>query len=308
MRKSPYLWLLHVPLLLVGATMLLPFLFMLATSLAEPGRAIPATDNFLELIWPRDWHWGNYATVWEVVPFGRYYCNSVFVAVFVTFGKVATSALAAYAFARLKWKGRDTLFFLYLATLMVPSTVTMIPNFILIKSMPELLDAYLPIIDWSAQRYIWIGGLEYPIGRLLGLDSYFALIVPAMFTAYGTFLLRQFFLTLPGELDEAAKIDGCSHWQIFWHVILPLSLPSLSTLSILTFMSTWGAFIWPLVVTNTDDMRVLPVGLQAFQGEYGTEWHLMMAAAILMLLPNILIFLFGQRYFLSGLTVGAVKG
>src|SRR5690606_37572106 len=145
-------------------------------------------------------------------------------------------------------------------------------------------------------------------GRLLGLDSYFALIAPGMFTAYGTFMLRQFFLTLPRELDEAATIDGCSAWQTFSRIILPLSIPGLATLTIFTFMATWGSFMWPLVVTNQDALRTLPLGLQAFQGQYGTEWHLMMAAALMMLIPQIVIFLLGQRFFLTGLTMGAVKG
>ncbi|NJK91871.1 MAG: carbohydrate ABC transporter permease [Blastochloris sp.] len=145
-------------------------------------------------------------------------------------------------------------------------------------------------------------------GRLVGLDSYFALTIPAMFSAYGTFMLRQFFLSIPKELDEAAEIDGCTHWGIFCNVIVPLSKPALATKTIFTFMGIWGSFLWPLVVTNQSQLQTLPLGLQAFQGQYATEWHLMMAASLLMLLPVMLLFLFGQRYFISGLTVGAVKG
>ncbi len=159
-----------------------------------------------------------------------------------------------------------------------------------------------------AMRYLGTGADAPLIGRLIGLDSYFALIIPAMFSAYGTFLLRQFMLSIPRELEEAAHIDGCGYWRIFHVIILPLSLPGLATLTTFTFMGAWGSLLWPLVMTNMDEMRTLPLGLQAFQGQYGTEWHLMMAAALLMLLPVVVTFLIGQRFFISGLTVGAVKG
>lgn len=305
-NRFGFLW--HIPLILLGVTFLLPLAFMLATALSRPGEAMQATDSFTAMLWPRSWQWENFAEVWRVVPFLRYYANSLFVAVVVTCGQVFTSACAAYAFSRLRWPGRDKLFLAYLATMMVPHSVTMLPNFVAMKILPEWLTAVLPGIDWLAMRYIGSGPDAIPIGRLVGLDSYFALIVPGMFSAYGTFLLRQFFLGLPKELDEAAKIDGCSYWQIFRLVIIPLALPGLATLTIFTFMGIWGSFLWPLVVTNQEFLRVLPVGLQAFQGQYGTEWHLMMAAALLMLLPIVGIFLAGQRFFVSGLTIGAVKG
>jgi len=132
--------------------------------------------------------------------------------------------------------------------------------------------------------------------------------VPVMFSAYGTFLLRQFFLGLPRELDEAAMIDGCGPGRIFFRIILPLARPGLATLAIFTFIAAWGGLLWPLIVTSEDSLRTLPLGLQAFQGQYGTEWHLMMAAALLMLIPTVAVFLVGQRFFISGLTMGAVKG
>lgn len=305
-EKLTGLW--HIPLVLMGATCLLPLAFMITTALAPPEEAMKATDNLLEMIVPQHFRWANFVEVWQLVPFLRYYVNSIFVAVIATAGQVTTSAMAAYAFSRMQWRGRDTLFLAYLATLMIPGMVTMIPNFILMKLFPEFLGVLFPAVDWMSLRYLGTGPDAPGVGRLIGLDSYFALMAPGMFSAYGTFLLRQFFLTLPRELDEAAKIDGCGHWRIFTGIILPLSIPGLATITILTFMSVWSAFLWPLVVTHQEYLRVLPVGLQAFQGQYGTEWHLMMAAALMMLVPIIVIFLAGQRFFISGLTVGAVKG
>lgn len=305
-RKINGLW--HIPLVLLGATCLLPLAFMITTALAPPEEAMKATDSVWEMIIPQHFRWSNFIEVWQLVPFLRYYINSLLVALVATAGQVVTSAMAAYAFSRIRWKGRDTLFLAYLATLMIPGSVTMIPNFILMKLAPEVLGELLPFVDWMGLRYLGGGPDAVGVGRLIGLDSYFALVAPGMFSAYGTFLLRQFFLTLPRELDEAAKIDGCGHWTIFQKVILPLSIPGLATITILTFMTVWGSFLWPLVVTHQSYLRVLPVGLQAFQGQYGTEWHLMMAASLLMLIPIVAIFLAGQRFFISGLTVGAVKG
>jgi multiple sugar transport system permease protein len=288
--------------------MMLPLAFMLTTALASPEEAMRASDSFTEMIFPQSWHWENFAEVWTLIPFGRYYLNSLFVALVVTVGQTFTSACAAYAFSRLQWKGRNGVFTLYLATMMVPAAVTMIPNFVAMKELPEILGQIAPWIDWLSLRVLGTSPDDPVVGRLVGIDSYFALIVPMMFSAYGTFLLRQFFLTLPRELDEAAEIDGCSHWVIFSRIILPLSLPGLATLSIFTFLGVWGSFLWPLVVTNEASLNVLPIGLLAFQGQYGTDWSLMMAAALLMLVPILVIFLLGQRFFISGLTVGAVKG
>lgn len=308
MKRTPWAWLWHVPLLLAAATFLLPLVFMIVTALAAPGEALRPTESIVEMIVPQAWRWENFLEVWRIVPFFRYYLNSLLVAGTITVGQVFTSACAAYAFARLQWPGRDRLFLAYLATMMVPGAVTMIPNFVAMRMLPDWLDHLLPFVQWSEYRYLGHAADAPFVGRLVGLDSYFTLIVPGMFSAYGTFLLRQFMLGLPKEIDEAAKIDGCGYWRLFSRIILPLSLPGLATLTIFTFMGAWSSLLWPLVTTNSDVLRTLPLGLQAFQGQYGTEWHLMMAAALLMLLPIIAIFLLGQKYFVQGLTVGAVKG
>jgi len=308
MKKDRWLFLLHIPLAIIAATMVTPLLFMLTTALSTPDQAMKATESVGDMLIPKTWHWENFLEVWRVVPFLRYYLNSLGISVVITIGQVFTSACAAYAFARLKWKGRDAVFLAYLATLMVPGAVTMIPNFIAMKALPEWLTQALPFVDWMAIRHLGSLASDPVVGRLVGLDSYFALTIPAMFSAYGTFMLRQFFLGLPRELDEAAEIDGCGHWGIFTNVIVPLSKPALASKTIFTFMGAWGSFLWPLVTTNEEAMRTLPLGLQAFQGQYGTEWHLLMAASLLVLLPIVIIFLLGQRYFVSGLTLGAVKG
>lgn len=308
MNSSRRTWLWHIPLALAGITMLLPLAFMFTTALSEPGQSLKTDGGLAALVVPQTWRWQNFADVWQQVPFLRYYINSLIVAVAVTVGQVFTSACAAYAFSRLQWRWRDRIFLAYLGTLMVPGALTMLPNFIQMRELPGLLSHLLPWIDWQSIRHLGPGADWPVVGRLAGLDSYAALALPGMFSAYGTFMLRQFFQTLPRELDEAAMIDGCGPWGTFFRVILPLAKPGLATLGIFTFMSAWGAFFWPLVIISDPALRTLPLGLQAFQGQYGAEWHLMMAAALLMLVPNILIFLFGQRYFVSGLTTGAVKG
>lgn len=265
-------------MLTIGAiTMVGPFLWMVTTSLKEPSQVFSFQKNWWEEWIPTSFVWQNYLKPWEVVPFARFYLNSVFVALAVTAAQVGTSACAAYSFARLKFPGRDKIFFGYLATMMVPGAVTMIPVFILLRYMG------------------WI-------------DSYKALILPGAFTAYGTFMLRQFFLTLPTDLEDAAKIDGCSYAGIFWRIILPLSKPALATLTTFTFMGTWMNFMWPLIVLNTHEKFTLPVGLAYFQSLHHTDWTLLMAASVMMIVPILLVFIFNQRFFVEGIKLTGIKG
>jgi multiple sugar transport system permease protein len=265
-------------LLGIGAiTMIAPFLWMVTTSLKHPGEVF----SFHKIWWqewvPTSFVWQNYAKAFRVVPFLRFYMNSIFVTLCVTAGQVMTSAMAGYAFARLRFPGRDRIFFGYLATMMVPGAVTMIPVFILL-------------------RYLgWI-------------DTYKALILPGIFTAYGTFMLRQFFLTLPKDLEDAAKIDGCSYIGIFWRIILPLSKPALATLTTFTFMGSWMNFMWPLIVINTEEKYTLPVGLAYFQSLHHTDWTLLMAASVMMIVPILAVFIFNQRFFVEGIKLTGIKG
>jgi multiple sugar transport system permease protein len=185
--------------------------------------------------------------------------------------------MAAFAFARLSFPGRDKIFMAYLSTMMIPGTVTMIPVFITMRQLDIL-------------------------------DTYIALILPGMFSAYGTFMLRQFFLGISSELEEAAIMDGCNLFGIYWHIILPLSKPALATLSIFTFINTWRSFTWPLIVTFSNDKFTLPVGIASFAGQFEINWPLLMAANLMMIIPTMIIFIFGQKYFIGGIQLGAVKG
>lgn len=269
--------LLYLFLFLGAITMLAPFLWMISTSLKAPGDVF----SYLKPWWhdwiPTSFVWQNYVKASEIVPFFRFYMNSIFVACVTTFGQVATSALSAYAFARLKFPGRDKIFFTYLATMMIPGAVTMIPVFMLLQSLK------------------WI-------------DTYKAVILPPIFTAYGTFMLRQFFLTLPKDLEDAAKIDGCSYFGIFWRILLPLSKPALATLTTFTFMGNWMSFMWPLIVLNSHEKFTLPVGLAYFQTVHNTDWTLLMAGSLMMIFPILLLFIFNQRYFVEGIKLSGIKG
>jgi ABC-type glycerol-3-phosphate transport system permease component len=226
---------------------------------------------------PKAWHRENYGAVFEQVQFARYYMNSVFVAAWVTFLTCFTSAMGAFAFARLEWKGRDALFRLYLATMMIPGVVTMIPNYTLMV-------------------------------KLHMLDSYTGLIVPSAFGAFGTFLLRQFMLTIPKALDEAATIDGAGYWSVFIDVVLPLARPGLIALAIFTFLGNYGSFYWPLILIKSESLRTLPIGLMYFDSTYGQQTNLLMAASVMSLLPPIVLFIIGQKHLVKGIAFGAVKG
>jgi multiple sugar transport system permease protein len=249
--------------------------------------------------------WSNYPTTWGKLPFGRSYINTAIVSITVTIGQVLTCSLAAFAFARLRFPGRDKLFFGYLATMMIPGAVTMIPVYILFVKMPDALN-FLFHTDWFSQDLYFMG--KYYMGRLVGGNSYFALIAPGLFSAYGTFMLRQFFMSLPRELEDAARIDGCGNLRIYWHVTLPLSRVGIITLATFTFMGAWRAFMWPLLILNTEELVPLQVLLQRFQGQYTSEHNLMMAGSIIVLIPLLVVFIIGQKYFVKGIQLGGVKG
>ncbi|NLL43315.1 MAG: carbohydrate ABC transporter permease [Firmicutes bacterium] len=253
--------------------MLLPFLWMLSTSFKEP-KAVFGLQ--LQLI-PNPIVTDNYKRIFEVLPFGRFYWNSILTSASVTILQLVTCSFAGYAFARLRFPGRDALFLGYLATLMIPGQVTIIPNFILLR-----------MLGW--------------------IDTYQALVLPNAFSAFGTFLLRQFFSTLPADLEDAAKIDGCSHFGIYRHVILPLSKPALSSLTVFTWLGQWNSFIWPLIVINSVEMNTLTVGLRTLQGQYNTQWTLLMSGSVLALLPVLILFVMAQRTFISGMTLSGMGG
>ena len=265
--------------LILGAiTMVLPFAWMISTSLKSYSSVF--IFNINEISWiPNPVYWQNYIDVWKVVPFAKFYFNSLFVCITVTLAQVSTSALAAYAFSRLRFPGREKLFFSYLATMMIPGSVTMIPVFVLMR-----------IFGW--------------------IDSYKALIIPAAFSAYGTFMLRQFFMTIPRDLEDAAKIDGCNYWSIFCKVILPLSKTALATLTVFVALGNWVSFMWPLLVTNSLEKRTLPVGLAYFQEMYQyaqPDWGLLMAGSLVTMIPIVIMFIFGQKFFVEGIKLTGMK-
>lgn len=287
----------------LGATMAFPFLWMVITAFKDPALVFVDPPQW----WPQPWRWDNFAKAWTAVPFGRAYLNTVVVTLAVTFGQVLTSSLAAFAFARLDFPGRDKLFIGYLATMMIPGSVTMIPVFIMTSKLPGILDWLLSPETHLFSRNLYLLG-QYYVGRPVGLDSYFALIVPGMFSAYGTFMLRQFFMSIPKDYEDAARIDGCSLFGVYWRVIIPLSLPALATLAIFTFLGSWRAYLWPLIVCYREEVMTLPILIRSFQGMYSTEWTLLMAASILDVIPILLVFAIGQRYFIKGINIGGVKG
>lgn len=262
----------YLVLILSGATMILPFVWMLTTSLKAPGAVMTIPPE----IFPRQITLESYVRVAETVPLLRMLGNSLTVTIFSVAGQLATSALAAYAFARMQWRGRDTVFLIYLATLMVPQQVTITPLFILM------------------QRLGWV-------------DTYQGLIAPGIVSAFGVFLLRQAMLSVPREYEEAALLDGGTHWTLFRHVALPLVGPALATLAVFATMSSWNSFLWPLFITRNERLMTLPVGLSLLHGRYTTEWGMVMAGAVITVLPIILIYLAAQRTFVQGVALSGLK-
>jgi multiple sugar transport system permease protein len=253
--------------ILAGAC-LIPFVWMVLTGLKPDSEVMSNPPTWI----PSVFKWSNFARAFSAFPFARFLANTLWVAAAATGLQLVTSTLAAYAFARLRFRGRNVLFLLYLGTLMIPQQVTIVPLFLLMRNLG------------------WV-------------NTFNALILPGAFSAFGVFLLRQFFLTIPQELEEAALMDGAVRLRILWQIIVPLSGPALATLAVFTFVREWNAFLWPLIVTSSPEMRVVSVGLTLFMGQYGTEWNLLMAAATVTVLPTIAVFVLAQRYFVQGIAL-----
>jgi multiple sugar transport system permease protein len=263
-------------LLALGALWAFPFLWMVSASL----KRLDEIYAFPPTVLPEALRWGNYVEAWTALPFSTFFANSAIVTVSVTFGQLATCSLAGYAFARLRFPGRDTIFLCYLATMMVPFPVTMIPVFILMRQL-HLVDT-LP-----------------------------GLILPGLFSAWGTFLMRQFMLNIPRELEEAARIDGCSVAGIYARIIVPLSTPVFATLAIFTFLHHWNAFLWPLIMISSIGKKTLPLGLAMFRAQMSAidiPWHLVMAAATFSIVPILLVFVLAQKYYVRGIALTGLKG
>lgn len=263
-------------LITMGAfVMLLPFVWMLSTSL-KPSSAVLALPP---QVIPEELTLEAYRDVALRFPIVRVFLNSVLVALSTTVGQLVICSMSGYGFARFHFKGRNALFFVYLATLMVPFAVTVTPLFIIVKSL-----------GWT--------------------NSYLGLVVPTMFSAFGTFLMRQFFLSVPRELEEAATIDGASTLMTFLRIIVPISGPAFATLGILSFMASWNNFLWPLLIVSDQEYMTLPLALATLQGLYPgqTDWNLIMAGTVITVLPMVLIFLFAQRWVVEGVAASGLKG
>ncbi len=264
----------HIILIAGALFLMLPLVWMFSTSLKSLGTVMEIPPKWI----PRPPIWNNYREIFQVVPFGLYIRNTVFVTLMDVVGKIVSCSLVAFAFARLRWRGRDTLFVIMLATMMLPHQVTLVPQFIVYRYL-GWIDTYAPLVLPN-----WFGG------------------------PFLTFLLRQFFMAIPLELDDAARIDGASIFGIYWRIILPLSKPALAAVSIFMFNSSWNDFFGPLIYLHSRNLYTLSLGLRSFQDQNYTEWHLLMAASLVAMLPVLLIFFFAQKYFIQGIVFTGIKG
>ncbi|MCC6943014.1 MAG: carbohydrate ABC transporter permease [Thermomicrobiales bacterium] len=263
---------LHAVLLTIGVIFILPFLWSISTSLK------PVSDLFQvkpSLI-PSEIRWQNYRDVFDTVPFLRFYLNSIIVTLGRTVGQVALASMAAFAFAQLRFPGRDALFFILLAGLMVPDQVLIVPRFVLMREF-----------NW--------------------LNTYQGLIVPLIFSSFGVFMLRQFMLGIPRDFHEAAILEGANPFQVYKDIFLPLAKPALAAFGFLALLASWNEFLWALTVTSSTDMRVLPVGLALFQGQYFTNTAVMLAAANMAMFPLMLAFLVFQKQLVEGVALSGLK-
>jgi len=259
-------------IVLAAATMIVPFLWMISTSLKPPGSVLTMPPE----LFPRAPTLESYRRVAETVPILRMLGNSLFVTAATVALQLTTCALSAYAFSRMRWRGRDALFIVYLATLMVPAQVTITPLFILIREL-----------GWN--------------------NSYQAVIFPAATSAFGTFLLRQAMISIPREYEEAAFLDGASHWTVFRTIIVPMSRASLATLAVFAAMGAWNDFLWPLIVLKDEEKMTLPVGLALLQGRYTNDWNMIMAGAVISVVPIVIAFFAAQRTFVNGMISSGLK-
>ncbi len=263
-------------LLIIGsAAFLFPLLWMVGTAL-KPESQIYA---YPPVWWPKPLEWSNFIEAINYFPFWRYLRNSTIVTVLCVLGQVFSAAFVAYGFAKLRWRGRDALFFIVLATLMIPAQVTMIPQYVIFT-------------------------------RLGWVDTLLPLIVPSFFGggAFNIFLFRQYYRTIPRDYSDAARIDGCSELRIFWQIVLPQAKPAMATAGIFAFLWTWNDFMGPVIYLHSPRNFTLPIGLRAFQQQTGTEWDLLMAASLIVMLPIIVLFFVLQRYFVEGMNMTGLKG
>ena len=279
--------LLYALLTVIGVVMVIPFVWMVFTSLKPDYQIFSSSTSWL----PQELNWGNYTNAWQRANFSRYMLNTAIYAVVSMIAQVLLCSMAGYAFARLKFPGSDVIFVLVLATMMIPFQMLLVPLFVMLRHWP-------------------LGGGNdlFGAGGIGLVDSLAGLIVPNLVTPFGIFLMRQFSMSLPNELADAARIDGATERNIFFRIMLPLMKPALVTLAIFAFQDAWNDFTWPLVISTTERSRTLQLGLQTFQDQTLTEWGLLMAGTTITVLPLLLIFIFGQRFFVEGIALTGTKG
>lgn len=265
--------LLYIVLILIAVIMVVPFLWMLSTSLKTQYDAVKIPPVWI----PDPPQWENYVRLFTEQPMFQFMLNTIKIVFFVVLGQLFFSSLAAYSFARISFKGRNVVFFFYIATLMVPGQVTMIPTYLMFAK----------------------AGLT---------DNHLALILPAFFSAFGVFLLRQFFMSLPRELEEAAEIDGCNPFMTYWRIMLPLVVPAMLTLGVFTLMNTWNDYMGPLIYLSSPEKYTMTLGIAYFKGVYTTQWNLVMAGSIVSVMPILIAYLCAQKYFIEGIAFSGVKG
>jgi len=263
---------LHAALLSAGVLFMLPFVWSISTSLKSMSELFSVRPNLI----PETLRWENYRAVFDNAPFVRFYVNSIVVAIARTVGQVAIASLAGFAFAQLRFPGRDVIFVALLAGLMVPDQVLIVPRFVIMR------------------EFGWF-------------DTYQGLIVPLIFSSFGVFLLRQYFLGIPRDFHEAAILEGANPFRVYWDIYLPLARPALAAFGFLALLSSWNEFFWALTVTNQTDMRVLPVGIALFQGQYFTNNAIVLAAANMATFPLLVIFLFFQKQLVEGVALSGLK-
>lgn len=264
---------LYAVLALTALAILVPFLWMVSASLKRNNDVFTIPIQWI----PQDFQWGNFTEIWDRVPLATYLGNTVFLSLVITFLQVLTGSFAAYGFAKVRFRGRDTLFMLYIATIAVPWQAYMIPQYIMMQKA-ELTDTFLSLILIQA------------------------------FGAFGVFLMRQYYLTIPDELCEAARVDGLSEYGIWARIMLPLSKPALASLALLTFVNTWNDYMGPFIYLTSNDLWTIQLGLRSFVGQYDADYAMMMTGSVLSILPITIIFLLGQRHFIQGIASSGMKG
>lgn len=272
-KKDKSKLIIHLILIFGAIWMVGPFIWMIITSLKSLGESTTIPPTLI----PENFKWSNYVEIFEIFPFAKFYMNTFIVTAGITIGQIIMCSMAAYAFARIEFPGRNVLFIIFLSVLMVPGQIFLIPQYLIMAELG------------------WLNSLK-------------ALIAPGLFSAFGTFLLRQFFLTFPKEIEEAAKLDGCNHFQIYWRIMLPMAKPGLIALSIFTIRYAWNDFLWPLITVNSLDKMPIAAGLASLQGQHTTNYPVLMAGALLAVWPLIIVFILMQRQFVEGIALSGRTG